>query len=93
MRHNLNHALMAPPLDPSRLWTLSSEGREASCELVLTPDGKNQIWILRNGNLQLSRLFDSSEEALTWAEEERNRLLTPGGRAHLRLVVTNRRPD
>jgi len=34
--------------------------------------------MLRNWSLLMSRIFDSGEEALAWAEEERERLLGAG---------------
>ena len=35
----------------------------------------NEVRMLRNGALLMSRIFDRGEEALAWAEEERQRML------------------
>ena len=64
------------PFDPSAstLWTLHRDGKVASCELRFVPLG-NEVQMLRNGSALMSRIFENGEEALTWAEEERQRML------------------
>jgi hypothetical protein len=65
--------VMPFPFDPSSS-TLQREGKVASCELRFVPND-NEVRMLRNGSLLLSRIFDSGEEALKGAEEERQRML------------------
>jgi UDP-N-acetylglucosamine 2-epimerase len=64
------------PFDPqpSTLWTLHRDGKVASCDLRFVPTG-TEVRILRNGGLLYSRIFATGEDALTWAEEERNRMI------------------
>jgi hypothetical protein len=38
------------------------------------PNG-NEVRMLRNASLLVSRIFESGKEALAWAEEERQRML------------------
>ena len=49
----------------------------ASCELRFVPLG-NEVRLLRNGSLLMSRIFESGKEALAWAAEERQRLAENG---------------
>lgn len=67
------------PFDPSTstLWNLHRDGKVASCEVRFVPLG-SEVWMLRNGSLLMSRIFESGEEALAWAEEERERVLVGG---------------
>jgi hypothetical protein len=67
---------MAFPLEqlPSLLWTLHRDGKVATCELQFVPNG-NEVRMLRNGPLLMSRIFSSGDEALAWAEEERQQML------------------
>ena len=62
----------APSL--SMLWTLHLDGKVASCDVRFVPLG-TEVQMLRNGALLMSRIFGSGEEALAWAEEERQRML------------------
>jgi len=64
------------PLDPSpaRLWTLHFDAKVASCDVRFVLIG-SEVSMLRNGSLLMSRIFESGEEALAWAEQERQRML------------------
>jgi hypothetical protein len=67
------------PFDPSPtiLWTLTDDEKLASCEVAFVPIGV-QARVLRNGELLYSRIFTSGDEAVAWAEEERQKLLAQG---------------
>ena len=56
------------------LCTLHLDGKVASCDVRFVPLG-TEVQMLRNGALLMSRIFESGEEALAWAEEERQRML------------------
>ena len=64
------------PFDPSpsTLWTLRRDGKVASCEVRFVPLG-NEVRMLRNGSVLMSRIFESGKETLAWTEEERQRML------------------
>ena len=72
----LSSLAMPFPFDPSpsTLWTLRRDGKVASCELQFVPNG-TQVEMLRNGSPLMSRILESGDEALAWAEEERKRML------------------
>jgi hypothetical protein len=67
---------MSFPFDPSpsTLWTLHLDGKVATCQLQFVPNG-NQVQMFRNESLLMSRIIESGEGALAWAEEERQRML------------------
>ena len=69
------------PFDPSpsTLWTLQRDGAVASCEVRFVPLG-SEVRMLRNGSLLVSQVFSDGDEALAWAEEERQRMLGNGSR-------------
>jgi len=73
--------MMPLPFDssPSVLWSLDVDGKIASSEVRLVPNG-TEVRMLRNGKLLMSRIFAEAEEALAWAEVERKRLLGWMGR-------------
>jgi len=64
------------PFDPSpsTLWTLHLDGKIASCDVRFVPIG-TEVRMFRNGSLLMSRIFESGDEVLAWAEEERQRML------------------
>ena len=70
---------MAFPFDPSpaTLWTLTDKNKLASCELRFVPIGV-QARVLWNGELLYSRIFTNADEALAWAEEERQAYFAKG---------------
>jgi hypothetical protein len=63
--------------EPSNLWTLHRDGKVASCEVRFVPIGVD-VRVLRNGKLRYARTFTIGEEAMAWAEEERERMLEDG---------------
>jgi hypothetical protein len=56
------------------VWTLHRQGKVASCDVRFVPL-RSEVRMLRNGSLLMSRIFPTGDEALTWAEEERQRML------------------
>ena len=64
------------PHDPSPtlLWTLHKPAKVATAEVRFVPNGV-QITRLINGSILMSRIFQTGEEALAWAEEEKGSLL------------------
>jgi hypothetical protein len=64
-------------LSPSTLWTLTDDEKLASCEVAFVPIGV-QARVLRNGELLYCRIFTNGDEALAWAEEERQGYLAKG---------------
>jgi len=55
---------------PTRLWALEREGREMSCDVKLVPYGI-EITIAHDGEAVVTRVFETGEEALGWAEQKR----------------------
>jgi hypothetical protein len=55
---------------PTTLWTLERDGREASCRVRLVPYGI-EVDLLRDGAAIVTRTFDNGEEALAWADRKR----------------------
>jgi hypothetical protein len=62
---------------PGILWTLTKEGREASCDIRFVPIGV-EARIKRNGKLLYARTFPLAVETLEWAEEERQEHVASG---------------
>ena len=67
------------PFDPApaTIWTLTADGKTASCELRFVPIGV-EARVLVNGKLLYSRIFPTADESLAWTEEERKRHLAKG---------------
>ena len=55
---------------PTMLWTLGREGRQVSCLARLVPYGI-EIDIAYDGTTIVTRVFDTGEEALAWADRSR----------------------
>jgi len=70
---------MPSPFDPSpaTLWTLSREDKRASCEVRFVPIG-TEARVTRNDKILYARTFPSGDEALQWAEGERQEHLAKG---------------
>jgi hypothetical protein len=70
---------MSFPFDatPSLVWQLTLGDKHASCEVRFVPIGV-EVRVLRNGTLLWSRIFESGEDALNEAEDERLRMLSEG---------------
>ena len=55
---------------PTTLWTLRREGREVSCLARLVPYGI-EIDIAYDGTTIVTRVFETGEDALAWADRSR----------------------
>ena len=55
---------------PTCLWTLSREGRQVACLVRLVPYGI-EIDIAYDGQPVVTRVFESGDEALAWADKTR----------------------
>jgi hypothetical protein len=53
---------------PTRLWTLRRNGREVACLVRLVPYGI-EVDIAYDGAPVATRVFESGEEALAWANK------------------------
>ena len=62
---------------PTRLWSLQREGRGMSCDVKLVPYGI-EIIISHDGEPFVTRVFETGEEALAWAEKKRGDRETAG---------------
>jgi len=65
---------------PTRLWALEREGRQMSCAVRLVPYGI-EIIIAHDGEPFVTRVFETGEEALAWAEKKRGDRETAGWKA------------
>jgi hypothetical protein len=55
---------------PTRLWSLSRDGHEMTCDVTLVTYGI-EITLARDGEAIVTRVFETGEEALGWAEQKR----------------------
>jgi hypothetical protein len=55
---------------PTPLWTLRRDGREVACLVRLVPYGI-EIDIAYDGSPVVTRVFETGEEALDWADKTR----------------------
>jgi hypothetical protein len=55
---------------PTRLWSLSRDGHEMTCDVTLVPYGI-EITLARDGEAIVTRVFETGEEALGWAGKKR----------------------
>ena len=67
------------PFDPApgTLWTLTREGKVASCEIAFVPTGV-EARIMRDGKLLYARTFQNGDDTLEWAEDERLEMIAKG---------------
>ena len=56
--------------EPTTIWALSRDGREVTCTARLMPYGI-EIAITHDGEAVVTRVFETGEEALEWAEKKR----------------------
>jgi hypothetical protein len=56
---------------PATLWKVRRDTEEAACMARLMPYGI-EVDIVRNGKVVLTRVFETDQEALGWAEGKRN---------------------
>ena len=59
------------------MWTLRREGREVTCVVRLVPCGV-EVDIAYDGAPVATRAFETSDEALRWAEKTRDERKTRG---------------
>jgi hypothetical protein len=64
---------------PTTLWSLEREGRAVSCAVRLVPYGI-EVMLARDGEVFVTRVFETGEEALVWAEKKRGDRETAGWR-------------
>ena len=57
---------------PVTLWTLRRDADEIACRVRLVPYGI-EVDMLNQGAVILTRVFETDDEALGWADERRNR--------------------
>jgi hypothetical protein len=62
---------------PTPIWTLRRHDSEMACLARLTPDGI-EIDLTSDGDLIVTRSFDTGEEALAWAERRRAARIAQG---------------
>jgi len=55
---------------PTILWTLYRDGCEVACQVRLVPSGI-EVDIARDGEPVVTRVFETGDEALAWAEKKR----------------------
>jgi len=55
---------------PTCLWTLNRAGRQVACLVRLVPYGI-EIDIAYDGQAVVTRVFESGDEALAWADKTR----------------------
>ena len=56
--------------EPTMLWSLELDGRVASCQATLVPYGI-EIHLAYDGETTVTRVFETGDEALAWAEKKR----------------------
>jgi hypothetical protein len=55
---------------PTILWSLERDGREVACRVKLVPYGI-EVHLTSNGETVITRVFETGDEALAWAEKKR----------------------
>ena len=56
---------------PTTLWSLERDGHEAACRVKLVPYGI-EVHLTSNGETVITRVFETGDEALAWAEKKRS---------------------
>jgi len=56
--------------EPTTLWSLELDGRMLACQAKLAPYGI-EIHLAYDGETTVTRVFETGEEALAWAEKKR----------------------
>jgi hypothetical protein len=52
------------------LWSLERDGRELGCHVKLVPYGI-EVHLTSDGETVVTRIFETGDEALAWAEKKR----------------------
>ncbi len=55
---------------PTTLWSLERDGREAACQVKLVPYGI-EVNLMSDGETVVTRVFETGDEALAWANKKR----------------------
>jgi hypothetical protein len=55
---------------PTRIWALVREGHEMTCHATLVTYGI-EMTLAHDGEAVVTRVFETGEEALAWAEKKR----------------------
>jgi hypothetical protein len=55
---------------PTVLWSLVRDGHKTSCQVKLVPYGI-EIDLTSDGEAVVTRVFETGEEAMAWAEKKR----------------------
>ena len=55
---------------PTTLWSLERDGRAAACQVKLVPYGI-EVHLTSDGETVVTRVFETGDEALAWAERKR----------------------
>jgi hypothetical protein len=55
---------------PTMLWLLERDGRELACCVTLVPYGI-EVHLTSDGETVITRVFETGDEALAWAERKR----------------------
>ena len=63
--------------EPVTLWTLRKDADEIACRVRLAPYGI-EVDMLNRGVVILTRVFETDDEALGWADERRSRRESEG---------------
>jgi hypothetical protein len=72
--------------EPTTLWILQRLGKEVACAVRLAPHGI-EVDIAHNGSVVLTRVFETVDEALGWADEKRSARLAQGW-SHVQIETT-----
>ena len=65
---------------PTVLWSLERDGRTVSCRAKLVPYGI-EIDLTSEGQAVVTRVFETGEEAMAWADKKRSDREAAGWRA------------
>jgi len=56
---------------PTTLWALERDGREVSCRVKLVAYGI-EVHLASDGETVVTRVFETGDEALAWADKKRS---------------------
>lgn len=56
--------------EPTTLWSLERDGRAVSCQVKLVTYGI-EVFLATDGDPVITRVFETGEEALAWADKKR----------------------
>jgi hypothetical protein len=76
--------------EPTPLWTLRRDDEEVRCQVRLAPYGI-EVDLVRNGKVNLTRVFATDSEALEWADAKRTARENEGW-LRVETAATSQRP-